>query len=90
MLRRGKWQDIEKLSDLQDKLGKSHEEMANLVLSDLHEEPYSLNEVCPAVIRPRVLPSRANVDGTVEPPLGRKKNNPGKTIDEAMQPRKLL
>ncbi|XP_043286758.1 N-acetylgalactosamine kinase isoform X2 [Venturia canescens] len=45
-LRDEKWQDIEKLSDLQDKLVKSHDEMARLVLSDLHEEPYSLDELC--------------------------------------------
>lgn len=39
------WKGIQKLIDIQDGLRKSLEEMAEIVMTDLKEEPYTLNEI---------------------------------------------
>lgn len=39
------WRTVQKLIDVQKRLGKSLEELAAIVMADLHEEPYTHEEV---------------------------------------------
>lgn len=40
------WERVQRLIDVQESLGMSEDEMVSVVTTDLHEEPYTLNEVC--------------------------------------------
>lgn len=40
------WEHVKRLIDVQESLGMSLGEMVSIVATDLHEEPYTLNEVC--------------------------------------------
>ncbi|XP_076650138.1 N-acetylgalactosamine kinase [Halictus rubicundus] len=45
--KRGKnWERVQRLIDVQEALGITVDEMVPVVTSDLHEEPYTLNEIC--------------------------------------------
>lgn len=40
------WERVQRLIDVQESLGMTVDEMISVVTTDLHEEPYTLNEVC--------------------------------------------
>ncbi|KAM0726000.1 N-acetylgalactosamine kinase [Formica fusca] len=40
------WEHIQKLIDIQEKLAFDLDEMVTVVMSDLHEQPYTLDEIC--------------------------------------------
>ncbi|KAI4503777.1 hypothetical protein M0802_001180 [Mischocyttarus mexicanus] len=40
------WESVKRLIDVQDRLGFSLEEMVSVVMEDLHEEAYTLDEIC--------------------------------------------
>lgn len=40
------WQHIQRLIDIQESLSMSLDEMVSVITTDLHEEPYTLSEVC--------------------------------------------
>ncbi|XP_043673812.1 N-acetylgalactosamine kinase isoform X3 [Vespula pensylvanica] len=40
------WESVRRLIDVQDRLGFSLEKMASVVMEDLHEEPYTIDEIC--------------------------------------------
>ncbi|CAL7936250.1 unnamed protein product [Xylocopa violacea] len=39
------WERVQRLIDVQESLGVSLDEMVSVVMTDLHEEPYTLNEI---------------------------------------------
>ncbi|XP_071874680.1 N-acetylgalactosamine kinase isoform X1 [Bombus fervidus] len=39
------WERVQRLIDVQESLGMSEDEMVSVVTTDLHEEPYTLNEI---------------------------------------------
>ncbi|XP_043495400.1 N-acetylgalactosamine kinase [Polistes fuscatus] len=40
------WESVKRLIDVQDRLGFSLEEMVSVVMEDLHEEAYTIDEIC--------------------------------------------
>ncbi|XP_035743214.1 N-acetylgalactosamine kinase-like isoform X1 [Vespa mandarinia] len=40
------WESVRRLIDVQNRLGFSLEKMATIVMEDLHEEPYTIDEIC--------------------------------------------
>ncbi|XP_058793049.1 N-acetylgalactosamine kinase [Phymastichus coffea] len=40
------WRSVQKLIDVQRSLGKTLDEMADIVVADLHDEPYTIGEAC--------------------------------------------
>ncbi|KAL6261505.1 hypothetical protein P5V15_006593 [Pogonomyrmex californicus] len=40
------WERIQRLSDIQERLASDLDEMVTIVMTDLHEEPYTLDKIC--------------------------------------------
>lgn len=39
------WENVQRLIDVQERLASDFEEMVTIVMTELHEEPYTLDEV---------------------------------------------